>query len=281
MLSTKSYPSNARGNRSGSVLLLLFMVIGCVAILSASVGFPILQWADTLTPSAKNLTIPEASYEASDVVMTLARESWYAVQLTSFDKETDALDAALSLRKRGAGGYVTENGGKHLLLASCYQTMEEAETVKQKLVATGEFADASLHHLVSEAMQLKIVATPVQSGAIKQAFALMPEIISEMSRLSLAVDKGTVDEEAARAALSLLASKATTQLETMNTALAGSNHPLTQNLTELIRTSAESIRATANNIDNTLSLSAQIKYNHMEILCRYIEYANGVATLGV
>lgn len=275
-LETKKYPKGG----GGSLLLLLFLVIICVAVLTAQTGFPVLFIDGPLPkPQATMEPLPQVSAAPSDSTLTIARQSWYAVQVGSYESQAQADTAAEQLRKRGGAGYVYKSGS-YRLLVSCYPSQEEAEEVRQKLQASGEFTSPVLYHFVSDEILLRIVAAPVQSSALSQGYALLPEMIRELSRLSLALDRSTMDAAAARAAIATNLARVRSLIDLMNTALSGSSHQLTRGLMELLEACASSLEAIKQNSGDTLSLSAQIKYNHMEILCRFIDYANKMEQLG-
>ncbi|MDR1570007.1 MAG: SPOR domain-containing protein [Oscillospiraceae bacterium] len=275
-LSTKNYP---RSPGTGSLLLLLFLVIVCVAVISAQAGFPIL-FITNPHPESTAVPLPQESSTSADATLTLERQSWYAIQVGSYESQEEALAEADSLRKRGGAGYVYQNGSYRLLVA-CYPSQEEAEEVRAKLQNNQEFSSPALYHFVSDEILLHIVATPMQSSALSQGYALLPEMIRELSRLSLALDRNTMDADAVRAAAGTNLSRANALISTMNTALSASNHPLTRGLMELLESCAQSMEQLEQNSGDTLSLSAQIKYNHMEILCRFIDYARKMGELGV
>lgn len=265
---SKRYPQS---NGNGRLFLLLMIVIACVAVMSASQGFPILGLTLPVTASTP-VPLPQPTVTVSDNTLTLERQSWYAVQLGAFDTQALALEAADSYRGRGAAGYVVQDG-LYRVLAAAFPVREEAESVLQQLKQQEGFESAILYRLSAEEVILQVVATPIQASALAQGYALLPEMIRELSRLSLALDRATMDVSAVRAAASTNLTRIRQLLTTMDLSLAGANNAIVAGLTGLLNAGATAMeQLAAAQDDKPLSFSAQIKYNHLDILWRYVAY---------
>lgn len=272
---TKRYP---RGGGNGPLIfLMLFLVIGCVAVLTAPDGFPILS-----LPAAANtpMPLPQPTATAANSTLTLERQSWYGVQLAAYDTLAQAEEAADNFKARGAGGFILEDG-LYRVLASAYPVREEADSVLAQLQAQAGFETAVLYRLSADEVLLQVVATPIQASALSQGFALLPELIRELSRLSLALDREAMDAPAVRAAAGTNQARAQQLLATMELSLAGASNAIVTGLTELLEACASAMEelATAED-DKVLSFSAQIKYNHLDILWRYVQYVRAMTAYG-
>lgn len=267
---SKRYP---RGSGNGRLFLLLLIVIACAAVMSAAEGFPILSLP---VAASTPVPLPQATATASDNTLTLERQSWYAVQLGAFDSQALALEAADSYRSRGAAGYVVQDG-LYRVLAAAFPVREEADSVLQQLQQQDGFDSAILYRLSAEEVILQVVATPIQASALAQGYALLPEMIRELSRLSLALDRETMDAAAVRAAAGTNLTRIRQLLTTMDLSLAGANNAIVTGLTGLLTASASAMeQLAAAQDDKALSFSAQIKYNHLDILWRYVEYVRAM-----
>jgi len=267
---SKRYP---RSSGNGRLFFLLLIVIACAAVMSASQGFPILS---VPVAASTPVPLPQPTATASDNTLTLERQSWYAVQLGAYDTQALALEMADSYRGRGAAGYVVQDG-LYRVLAAAFPVREEADSVLAQLQQQEGFDTAILYRLSAEEVILQVVATPIQASALAQGYALLPEMIRELSRLSLALDRETMDASAVRAAAGTNLTRIRQLLTTMDLSLAGANNAIVTGLTDLLTASASAMEqlATAQD-DKALSFSAQIKYNHLDILWRYVEYVHAM-----
>jgi len=276
-LETKRYP---RKGGNGSLLLLLFLVIICVAVISAQTGFPVLFIDGPLPkPQATIEPLPQVSASPANTMQTIARQSWYAIQVGSYETESEAKTAADQLRARGGAGYIYKSGS-YRLMVSCYPTQEEAESVRQSLISNGEFDSPALYHFVSDEIRLSIVATPVQASALSQSYTLLPEMINELSRLSLALDRNTMDAASVRAAAATNYTRIRSLIELMNTALGDVKSPIVTPFLDLLGACANAMDQLQQSTGDTLSLSSQLKYDHLDILCQFINYVQKMGEFG-
>ena len=115
--------------------------------------------------------------------------------------------------------------GLYRVLAAAFPVREEADSVLQQLQQDG-FGTAILYRLSAEEVILQVVATPIQASALAQGYALLPEMIRELSRLSLALDRETMDAAAVRAAAGTNLTRIRQLLTTMDLSLAGANNAI-------------------------------------------------------
>jgi hypothetical protein len=290
MIRTKQFPARPSGARAGSTLLLLLLVFACVSALTSQAGFPILTLEPLASylprlpftqpqPTADPLDTPPNSSASFENTLTLQRQSWYAIQVGSYETQDSAAEAAVALRARGGAGYVVKDGAYRLLVA-CYPTREEADEVMNRLVGSGEYGGSAIYRLNADEMIISLIATPLQASALSQAYSLLPEMIQELSRLSLALDRGTMDVAAVRASANTSMARAKQLLATMELAITDPKPDLVKELIALLTTSASTMEQIAHSTDAALPLSSQIKYNHVDLLWRYVQYVKRMAALG-
>ncbi|MDR1600765.1 MAG: SPOR domain-containing protein [Oscillospiraceae bacterium] len=290
MIRTKQFPARPSGSRAGSTLLLLLLVFACVAVLSASAGFPLLTLEPLAgaipfppfggpRPTAVPLDSPPGAASSFENTLTLERQSWYAIQVGSYETQDAAAEAASALRARGGAGYVIQDGA-YRLLVSCYPARTEAEEVMGRLVASGEYASSAIYRLNADEMVISLIATPLQASALSQAYALLPEMIQELSRLSLALDRGTMDTAAVRASAGTSVNRAKQLLATMDLAITDPRPDIVRELRALLETGAATMEQIVHSDAGALPLSSQIKYNHVDLLWRYVQYVKRMAALG-
>ncbi|GHU71111.1 hypothetical protein AGMMS49992_04540 [Clostridia bacterium] len=276
MIRTKQFPSRSG---AGPILLLLFLVFVCVAVLSSNAGFPLLTLNPFAAPAPTSIPLDPPTVTTYENTLTLERQSWYAIQVGTYESQDAAAEAASGLRARGGAGYVVKDGA-HRLLVSCYPSREEAEEVMNRLVSGGDFPSSALYRMNSDELIISLVATPLQVSAMSQAYSLLPEMISELSRLSLALDRSTMDTAAVRASANTDMTRAKQLLNTMNLALSDPKPVIVQDLIALLSSSATTMEGIAHSTDDATTLSTQIKYSHVDLLWRYIDYVKAMASMG-
>ena len=113
----------------GIVLLLLLLAAILLAVFRMPRGFiSELIAAPTPTPltSAYDQTV-----ESREV--TLAEETWYAIQTGVFSTREAAVQKAEAYTRRGAPGTVVEDGAKWRVFIACYGAEAEAASVRTRL----------------------------------------------------------------------------------------------------------------------------------------------------
>ncbi|MDR0396001.1 MAG: SPOR domain-containing protein [Oscillospiraceae bacterium] len=290
MIRSKQFPARPSGSRVGVVLLLIALVFACVAVLSSKAGFPLLSFEPLVAltrylpfvnpqPSLPPLDSPPNASSSFENTLTLERQSWYAIQVGAYDTQDAAAEAAATLRARGGAGYVIQDGAYRLLVA-CYPSRAEAEEVMNRLVSSGEYGASAIYRLNADEMIISLIATPLQASALSQAYSLLPEMIQELSRLALALDRGSMDASAVRASAGTSMNRAKQLLSTMDLAITDPRPDIVRELRALLETAAATMEQIVHSDSGALPLSSQIKYNHVDLLWRYVQYVKRMSALG-
>jgi hypothetical protein len=270
-LRTKTYP---RRGGNGSLLLLLFLVIICVAVLTSQSGFEIPFFGtDLLSPTVPPL--PTISPAQSSTSVTMESMQWYAVQVGSFATLEEAETAAADAHDKGGAGFVYKDGSYRVLVSS-YLTQTEADEVRQKIAGT--YPNAAVYKLKSDEILLSIVAAPLQSSALSQGFSLLPELVRELQRLSLSLDRGTMDVSSVRAAAATNLTRTDSLIANMELTLAGSTHQLVSGLIKRLTDCSSALKQISNTPDT--EVSAQLKLSQLEILGGYLDFSKELTSFG-
>ncbi|MEG0766814.1 MAG: hypothetical protein RR482_03775 [Clostridia bacterium] len=276
---TKRYPTRGRLRRAVQALLMIGGLYVLMGTLTGQWLPPGLAPAPTATPIALTTPAPtphpdqtaQDMQEAQDSALVLQRQSWYAISFGVFGTRKDAEGAGANYVQRGAAGYVLEEDGFYLL-SSAYPLREEADAVREQL-RTQHQIDSTIYPLAAEEVELRVTASPLQISALGQGFALLPEMIEELSRLSLALDRQTMDVAAVTAAAGNNFARIAALRTTLSLSLGSSKSGIVTGLLSLLSESEKAMEnISAQKGATVLELSAKIKYNHLDVLWKYVQY---------
>ena len=212
----------------------------------------------------------EASFDAA--------EAWF-VALGRFETATEARIEAARYTPRGAAGYVLETEDGFLVLGAVYENQAEAESVARAL-AQSEGLACEVYTERAEGARLRITAAEADIALVVEAEAGLRALAAETRDLALALDRGETDAGAARTLLSVAASRLEDVLARLRNVPGAQENPVTARLMAM----AEQFRAalfvlSGENTENTLSLSAKIKYNSINITLEHMRYLRDLNAL--
>ena len=197
--------------------------------------------------------------------------AWF-VSLGRFDTAAEARIEAARYTPRGAAGYVLETEDGFLALGAAYDDQAEAESVARAL-SQSEGLACEVHKESADGARLRVTATQEDIALLTEAEALLRSLAGETRELALKLDRGEVDAGAARTLLNLSASRLEGALTRLRNVPGAQDSPVTARLLAL----TEQFRASlfvlsGENTENTLSLSAKIKYNNIDITLEHMRY---------
>ena len=269
-LATRRY--KVRRRKMGWLLLIAGIGLG-LATSSAYLRFmrPLPQTHISAQPAP---TLPPEETQADERTVTLAGQSWYALQIGVYDDAETAGRDADALRARGAGGYIFRKDGCRLL-AAAYTARADAQAVMSRL-KTRHGLDTEVVEIVSPEITLRLSGQKGQLTALTDAFSAMEKLCGHLYQLSLSLDR---QETEAAEALTALQSEQDTlaALSARLQARFGASAPAAVlSLKQILDGSAQSLSAVS--AAKTLTqLGAQVKYCHLECICRMAAYASGLA----
>jgi hypothetical protein len=228
---------------------------------------------DILSPAVPQL--PTMSPTQSAASVTMESMQWYAVQVGAYATLDEAETIAADARSKGGAGFIYKDGTYRVLVSS-YLTQADADDVRAKIMST--YPNAETYKLKSDEILLSIVAAPLQSSALSQGFSLLPELVRELQRLSLSLDRGTMDVSSVKAAAATNLTRTNNLIANMELTLAGSTHALVSGLIRQLTDCAAALTLIGSTQDT--EVSAQLKKSQLEILCGYIDYSRELASFG-
>ena len=237
-----------------SVALALMITMLCVYLLTLGAS---------LMPEA---SIP-SSGDAPRVTEEVAFESAqaYFVALGRFDTAQEARIEAARYIPRGAAGYVVEDGETFLALGAAYQTEAEAARVAQSLSQT-ENLTCEVYSQSAERVRLRVTAQEEHIAAVQNAEALLRATAAQAAEIAFQLDRAEIDPEAARTLINIASGRLGDAHEALSAIPGAAQNSVCAQLLSLTeRFQASLFVLSGENSNTTLSLSAKIKYNGIEV----------------
>ena len=143
-----------------------------------------IQLAPSPTPIPLNESFDETPVQAE---ITLPGGEWYALQLGAFENEESAQLLAQQFSRRGAAGYVW-NDGRYRTLAAVYALKEDAQNVREQLMAQHK-VETYLYTISFPQMQLRLSGMQGQVEILQAAFLHADEMIRLLQSTCAALDR--------------------------------------------------------------------------------------------
>ena len=267
-LATRRY--KVRRQKMGWLLLIAGISLGFGA--SAYLRFlqPLPQTHISVQPAP---TLPPEETQADERTVTLAAQSWYALQSGVFDDASAAGQEADALRARGAGGYIFRKDGCRLL-AAAYTARADAQAVMSRL-KTRHGLSTEIVEIVSPEITLRLSGQKGQLTALTDAFSAMEKLCGHLYQLSLSLDRQ--ETEAAEALTALQSERDTLSVLSarLQSRFGASAPAAVLGLKQILDDCVQSLTA-ASAAKTLTQLGAQVKYCHLECICRMAAYASGL-----
>ena len=265
-LATRRY--KVRRQKMGWLLLIACISLGFCA--SAYLRFlqPLPQTHISVQPAP---TLPPEETQADERTVTLAAQSWYALQIGVFDDASAAGQEADALRARGAGGYIFRKDGCRLL-AAAYTARADAQAVMSRL-KTRHGLSTEIVEIVSPEITLRLSGQKGQLTALTDTFSAMEKLCGHLYQLSLSLDRQ--ETEAAEALTALQSERDTLSVLSarLQSRFGASAPAAVLGLKQILDDCVQSLTA-AGAAKNLTQLGAQVKYCHLECICRMAAYAS-------
>ena len=241
-----------------------------LALLLTMLCVYLLTLGPAAAPEANIASVGDAPRITEEV--SFAPSAAWFVSLGRFDTAAEARIEAARYTPRGAAGYVLETEDGFLALGAAYDDQAEAESVARAL-SQSEGLACEVHKESADGARLRVTAAKADIALVVEAEAGLRALAAETRDLALALDRGETDAGAARTLLSVAASRLEDVLARLRNVPGAQENPVTARLMAM----AEQFRAalfvlSGENTENTLSLSAKIKYNSINITLEHMRY---------
>lgn len=194
----RRYKQKRRYARRLRIVMVLLLVLGGVVLIWRRIppGFI----ADHLPlPSATPITSSfDRTVETREV--TLAEETWYAIQTGVFSTQEAAEQKADAYTQRGAPGVVVQEGEKWRVFIACYGTEEEASAVRARL-ETNQRVDTYLYAWRCPELRLRLSGMAGQLDAVEAGFTLLISSAAALRDTAISLDAAQLTADEALAAV--------------------------------------------------------------------------------
>lgn len=193
------YPSYHAGSKWVSALLLMVTVL-------LLIGGLLQKKSDlSIVPIPAQTPIPlNEAFDESMVTqeITLPESTWYALQLGAFEEEQRAKEMAELFTKRGAAGFVW-NDGRFRAIAAVYSSKEDAQNVREKL-SNVHSVESHLYPIQLHPLVLRITGMKGQLEILQAAFLHANDLCHSIQRTSMEMDQQIINAAEAIQALRAL-----------------------------------------------------------------------------
>lgn len=178
-----------RRRRTRRRWLCLLLIVVCAGVLLVWRKHPAALLAERLAePTPTPVT---AAYDQTIQTreITLAEESWYAIQTGVFSTREAAEEKAAAYSDRGAPGTVVQDGAKWRVFIACYGSAEEAAAVRQRL---GEMQRVETYQYTWKCPELRLRLTGMagQLDVVEAGLALMRQTAEVLRDTAILLDAG-------------------------------------------------------------------------------------------
>ena len=266
------YRQQMARRRLGRMIVLMLLIFAAALTISRNAASHLT--AETIAqPTATPIA---AAYDQTVVSreITLAAETWYAIQTGVFSNEDAAREKAELLTDRGAPGAVVEDGEKWRVFIACYGTETDAASVRQRL-GENQRIETYLYRWTCPELQLRLKGMAGQVDVAEAGFTLLLQAARTLRDTASLLDAGELTLTEAREQITALDGQMTLWRQTAQERF-GRNPP--SPIKELLALSDAwaQIRGNLENQDSKTALSAQLKLEGIGLFGRMIALRQGM-----
>ena len=266
------YRQQMARRRLGRMIVLMLLIFAGALTLSRNAALHLT--AETIAqPTATPIA---AAYDQTVVSreITLAAETWYAIQTGVFSNEDAAREKAELLTDRGAPGAVVEDGEKWRVFIACYGTETDAASVRQRL-GENQRIETYLYRWTCPELQLRLKGMAGQVDVAEAGFTLLLQAARTLRDTASMLDAGELTLTEAQEQITALDGQMTLWRQTAQERF-GRNPP--SPIKELLALSDAwaQIRGNLENQDSKTALSAQLKLEGIGLFGRMIALRQGM-----
>lgn len=177
----------------GRSLLRKLLAVGVLAVIA--LGLAVRRQAGgglnaDYLPSPTATPVAAAYDETVEVrQITLEEVSWYAIQTGIYSTQAAADENRDTYDKRGAPGYVNQDGDKWRVYIACYGDKEEAQTVRERLRVNQE-VETFLHTWVCPEISLRLTGAAGQVDVAEAGLSLLGDAAAALRDTAALLDSG-------------------------------------------------------------------------------------------
>ena len=196
------YRQQMARRRLGRMIALMLLIFAAGALTITRNAASHLTAETIAQPTATPIA---AAYDQTVVSreITLAAETWYAIQTGVFSNEDAAREKAELLTDRGAPGAVVEDGEKWRVFIACYGTETDAASVRQRL-GENQRIETYLYRWICPELQLRLKGMAGQVDVAEAGFTLLLQAARTLRDTASLLDAGELTLTEAREQITAL-----------------------------------------------------------------------------
>ncbi len=270
---TRMYKRKRQRSRAFRVTVLLCLL--GAAILLAGKRLPkgfITELISVPTPTP----VTSAYDQAVDTrEVTLAEETWYAIQTGVFSTQEAARQKADAYTQRGAPGTVVQEGAKWRVFIACYGTETDASAVRTRL-EQNQKVDTYLYAWKCPQLRMRLTGKKGQLDAVEAGFMLLTSTASALRDTATSLDAAQLTTQEAISAVSALNGQITLWEDTIRSRFGKSAPALIESMLT-ITANWDGRCQRVQSAEDATSLSAALKAEAMGMYDEIIAWRNDLA----
>ncbi len=239
-----------------------------MAILAILVAAGVIIWQRLPEDFTMEISLPEKTARSSvsdDTVetreVTLAEETWYAIQTGVFSTEEAARQKADAYADRGAPGTVVQEGEKWRVFIACYPTEAEASSVRTRL-EQHQKVDTYQYAWKCPELRLRLTGKAGQLDAVEAGFTLLMSVASALRDTATELDAAQLTTQEVTVAMESLDEQITLWEDTLRSRFGRSLPDLAQQMLA-ISSNWDDRYAVLRKAEGATALSAALKAQGM------------------
>lgn len=256
------YPAKRNHSRwlSGALLLLSALVIlsGLVSR-GGTNGFSL-----KTVPEETAIPLDESFDETmTDAVVELPAHTWYALQLGVFENQEAAQQSSQTFQKRGAAGYLWQDG-RFRVLAAVYPERQDAQQVREQLQEQHSI-DSYLYAIEFPAISMRLTGMKGQLEILQAAFGHAFDLAAQLQSLSVELDRQEVSNAEALERLEALHTQMKLVALRLRQRFSNPVHPTVQALIDCFDDYAQFVSELSAD-QSAVTLGMKLKYHTFAVL---------------
>ncbi len=270
---TRMYKQKRRRVKTlrAAVLLLLLGAAAMIAWGRTSGSF-VAEHIGTPSPTPVTSSFDQ-TVESREV--TLAEETWYAIQTGVFSTEEAALQKADAYTDRGAPGLVVTQGGKWRVFIACYAGEEEAASVRSRL-ESNQSVETYLYAWECPELRLRLTGMVGQLDVVEAGFTLLISSAAALRDAAIDLDAGQLTTSEATKAVHAMADQFDLWKETARSRFGNTIPAMVEGMTSLLESWSASFEPLLS-ADTATDLSAALKLQAMRMFNDVISWRSDLA----
>lgn len=256
-------------------LLLAVVVMSlavCAILLSRRIGFTseiLRNPATTAAPSAFDREVVTRE-------VTLAAETWYAIQTGVFSTEDAALQKADAYTSRGAPGTVVQDGDKWRVFIAAYGDEADAAAVRVRL-GESQRVDTYLYSWSCPELRLRLTGMAGQLDAVEAGFTLLSSTAAALRDTAILLDAGQLTLQEVSAQVNALDGQIRLWEETIRDRFGSAPPELVQGMLALTADWPAQAASLQEAAGSATDLSAALKAQGMRLYANICDWRKAIA----